>query len=269
MGAGQGTELGANTVTPIPAEAGCLAIATSFVIIAMSFLIQRPRGASAAEQGEIAMDTEVVEGDSTPPPVNDVPERPSAPSPKEGNFNSRTETVVDDQGNIFTRTVSSASNGAAASDDNADRRAAPAPGGMAHNPQPSGDLRKSQSMLAFATTADEDDHGLTGMSRNMSASNLKHVSSFCANGRRASETSAKRPRRNISFGSKEMFAIPTRNSFSDFDKQNMWYDHLDVNSFIGNELQRRRVVGITSTNALCAEPTEGIPEEDDAGMVTF
>lgn len=47
------------------------------------------------------------------------------------------------------------------------------------------------------------------------------------------------------------------------------YDHLDVNSFIGNELQRRRVVGITSTNALCAEPTEGIPEEDDAGMVTF
>ena len=73
---------------------------------------------------------------------------------------------------------------------------------------------------------------------------------------------------SLSLAPSALFLLPLTNP-RHHNPRSSRYDHLDVNSFIGNELQRRRVVGITSTNALCAEPTEGIPEEDDAGMVTF
>eukprot|EP00622_Pseudochattonella_farcimen_P002283 FR737187.1.p1 GENE.FR737187.1~~FR737187.1.p1 ORF type:complete len:156 (+),score=7.55 FR737187.1:66-470(+) len=134
-------------------------------------------------------------------------------------------------------------------------------------------MRKSVSCLEFRETqplSPTTEMGKKGLARNMSSSSLKRLSSYDSSGRRSSTGSGLKYKRNISFGNKEIFDIPTRRSITLSEKHQMWYDHLDVNGFVGQELQRRKDLGMTSTNALVAEPVR-IDEEvdEDRGGITF
>lgn len=76
------------------------------------------------------------------------------------------------------------------------------------------------------------------------------------NERRRANNSSGGMRRNVSFGSTAALRIESREELAESLKEHLWYDSRNISSFVMDELQRRKAIGITSTNALCDNQVE-------------
>eukprot|EP00622_Pseudochattonella_farcimen_P000638 FR735179.1.p1 GENE.FR735179.1~~FR735179.1.p1 ORF type:complete len:113 (+),score=1.66 FR735179.1:46-339(+) len=94
------------------------------------------------------------------------------------------------------------------------------------------------------------------------------LSSYDTSGRRSPKVQVERSHVHVTFGKQETFEIPTRQQMTQSERQQMWYDKFDVHDFVGQEIQRRKLLGMTSTNVLVSKSVKIEEEADEGWSVT-
>ena len=86
----------------------------------------------------------------------------------------------------------------------------------------------------------------------------KNLLNLCMNEEKNKRLSSRCPcyeKRNVCWSERltEVTYVPSRRSMSNVEKESVWYTGIQVEKFVRDEVERRKIIGMQSRQILCPE----------------